>query len=257
MSESYLLPLRDTAGDPITGKVKAGFALRYYVDGVSTATTAVTITEVGTSGDYRVGVPDPTDNTDHVLVIEDGGALGVPDGWLVTVEWPARIRNAELVAAVWAASTRTLTSFGALVADVTAAVAAAVWSFATRTLTSFSGTAVYSGPVEPTGDVTIVRGDDYAAADGRSLTWTDATWPSLTGATITMTARDLADAVLFTKTGAVVSASSIRVELTPTQTTIPVGSHRFDVQAARGPAGRIVTLQLGTLGGAAEMTRAS
>lgn len=44
---------------------------------------------------------------------------------------------ATIATAVWAAGTRTLTSYGTLVADT----AAAVWAYATRTLTSISGVA--------------------------------------------------------------------------------------------------------------------
>ncbi len=43
-------------------------------------------------------------------------------------------------------------------------------------------------PVNSDGDIEIDRGYDYYAVDGRSLTWTDetpATWPDLTGATVT------------------------------------------------------------------------
>jgi hypothetical protein len=45
-----------------------------------------------------------------------------------------------LVAAVWAAGTRSLTTFGTLVSDVASAAATAVWAVGTRTLTAFGFT---------------------------------------------------------------------------------------------------------------------
>ena len=87
MSESYLIPVRNEAGAAITGKSKTDLNLTYYVDGVDTATTPITVTEVGVSGDYLVTVPSPADDEDHVLVLEDAGTLGVPTGWVYTIKY--------------------------------------------------------------------------------------------------------------------------------------------------------------------------
>ena len=64
---------------------------------------------------------------------------------------------ADVATAVWAAGTRTLTSFGTLVADA----AAAVWAYATRTLTASAAStiATVSGS-----DITIVRGDTLSVS---------------------------------------------------------------------------------------------
>lgn len=111
--------------------------------------------------------------------------------------------------AVWATTTRTLSGFGTLVADMATAVwsaatrtltsggsitAADVWSYATRALTDkanftltsaydaaktavtvgdLTGATVYlSGPMTTGNEIRIVRGDDYFGADDRALTWT-------------------------------------------------------------------------------------
>jgi hypothetical protein len=225
---------------------------------------------------------------------------------------------AAIAAAVWAAGTRTLTSFGTLAADV--------WAVATRTLTTSSGptaaqisTQVWSeaipgsfaagsagqklnaagsaddplgnavpgsyasgtagrvlgslgvisaaqvvtvSPVSADGSsVTIVRGDDYLAADARALDWTDAGnhWPDLTGATIAFTARRSPS--VLTKAGSVVtpsgSSKSVRVELTAAETAaLGTGPWNFDVQATLATTSHIVTLVLGTLTVLADQTHA-
>ena len=212
MSETYVLALRDSAGAVITGKVKADFDLTYYVSGVDTATTAITITEVGVTGDYLVVVPDPAEDTDHSLVLEDiSGSLGAPDGWLQRIDWPSRILNSELVTDV----------------------------------INGGGTTSYTGPVSNTGDVEIIRGDDYYHADSRALTWSDTSWPVLTGGSILLTVRDKSDVALIENAAGVVSgASECYVELTSTQTTVAAGIWKFDLQATLA-SGHVVTLESG------------
>jgi len=217
MNGPYILTLRTATGTPITGKVKADFALTYYVDGADTATTAITITEVGSTGDYLLYVPDAATNTDHTLIIEDGGSLGVAAGWQERATWPNRPDTADFISA--------------------------------------GGTLTYSGAVTPTGDVEIVRGDDYSNTDGRALNWTDASWPTLTGGTIAFSVRDNEGIVLIDSiAGVIVDASTIYVELTAAQTTVDPGKHRFDVQATL-VSGRVVTLQLGKCRIFQEVTR--
>lgn len=218
MDGPYTIALRTAAGAAITGKVKAGFALTYYVDGVDTATTAITITEVGSTGDYNLYVPEAATNTEHTLLIEDGGAIGVPAGWIQTVVWPTRIDTADFIAA--------------------------------------GGTVTYDGPVAPTGDVEIVRGDDYSNTDGRALSWSDSSWPTLTSGSVALSVRDNQGTVLLDGiAGVVVDADSVYVELTAAQTVIAPGLHKFDVQATLS-GGSIVTLQLGNFRVWQEMTRA-
>ena len=101
-----------------------------------------------------------------------------------------------------------------------------------------------TSPVAGSGTVSIVRGDDYLAADGRALDWTDSggTWPTLTDATITLTIKGN----LLTKTGSVVTATGdgkkVRVALTNSDTSsLPIGTWDYDVQATLS-SGAVVTL---------------
>jgi hypothetical protein len=153
------------------------------------------------------------------------------------------VPNAAAIAtAVWAATTRTLTSLSALLAGISADV----WGYASRTLTS-TGTITVVGPVATSGAVTIVHGDDYSASDARQLDWTATDWPDLTGATITLHFAG-ANGYHVDITGSVVASTptspqKVRVALTSAQTTLlPVGAHRFDVSAALAVSARVVTL---------------
>lgn len=97
-------------------------------------------------------------------------------------------------------------------------------------------------PVNANGDVAVIAGDDYLNADGRALVWTNAAWPSLTGATITLKVRDNTKAVLLTKTGTVVSATSARVDLTRTDTALATGAYLFNLVAALSGSADVTTL---------------
>jgi hypothetical protein len=118
--------------------------------------------------------------------------------------------------------------------------------------------------------VSLVRGDDYAVADGRGLTFTSDDWPDLTGATefrLTARRRD-SDAKLFEKTDRAASrvlgagTQVLVFELTPSETGVlpPTTQKRlesseakFDVQATLD--GRILTLAFGTIDVAEDQTR--
>jgi len=78
-----------------------------------------------------------------------------------------------------------------IVADIAAisagggATAAEVWAYALRTLTGFTTTEFHViGPVRNDGKIDALAGDDYYAADGRGMVWSDTAWPDLTGATV-------------------------------------------------------------------------
>lgn len=143
----------------------------------------------------------------------------------------------------------------AIAATVSAAVTAAVNSgaIASALAAYLSGAPItITSPVAASGDVEIVRGDDYSALDGRALEWTNAagTWPDLTGATITFTAK-ASGSTTFTAPGSVVVATGagqkVRVQLSAAQTNLAVNSRIFDVQATLSPSGRRITLLFGTL----------
>jgi hypothetical protein len=115
-------------------------------------------------------------------------------------------------------------------------------------------------PVTAAGDVTLVRGDTYSATDGRALAWSSSSWPDLTGATITMTARDKSDAVGLSASGVVSGAGTgtqtVRVELSATDTaalTVGFRTYQYDVEAVI--AGRHITLVRGYLTVLADQTR--
>lgn len=91
--------------------------------------------------------------------------------------------------------------------------------------------------------VQVVRGDDYAAADGKALEWTQGTasWPTLTGASVLFSMRTTQNTV-FTKAGSVVTATGsskkVRVELTAAETAaFPIETLPFDVQVTLSSGG--------------------
>jgi hypothetical protein len=100
-------------------------------------------------------------------------------------------------------------------------------------------------PVAASGAVTVVRGDDYATAEARRLSWTGATWPDITGATIALGIRATTGWTT-SIAGVVVSSTQAAVALTAAQTALfPLGGHLFDVQATL-PNGHVVTLVRGS-----------
>jgi len=112
-------------------------------------------------------------------------------------------------------------------------------------------------PVLASGSVQLVRGDDYADADGRALTFnisdpSGAGIPSLTGATVrfkTAPAWMSGTGIGLNAVGVVVTATgttrTVRFELTSVQTAgLPPAVHNFDVEATLS-GGRIITLLQG------------
>ena len=99
--------------------------------------------------------------------------------------------------------------------------------------------------------INIVRGDDYANADGRALTFTGATWPTLTSGAVTL--KVATGAAITTYTGTVTGAQACRVELTDTQTAaLAAGVYAYDLEATLA-GGSVVTLVQGTLRVAADV----
>jgi hypothetical protein len=100
-----------------------------------------------------------------------------------------------------------------------------------------SGQLTIVQPVIEDGLIRIRQGDDYYAADGRSFDITYATWPVLTGATITWTVAGV------TITGSVVSANTVRMELTKVQSaSLPRGAGSYSVKAVLVTTTHAVTL---------------
>jgi hypothetical protein len=107
-------------------------------------------------------------------------------------------------------------------------------------LTSGVGRAV--GPVSPaTGEIALVRGDDYLATDGRELSWAAPAsgWPGLAGASVTLSLGPLPPVP------ALAVGPPVTFELTRAQTTaLPPGPAAYAVRAALAD-GSAVTLALG------------
>lgn len=114
-------------------------------------------------------------------------------------------------------------------------------------------------PVLQTSTVIIAAGDDYSAADGRSLEWSTenvSTWPDLMGAVITFAATKQADkagTTSITRSGSVLSPSGankrVRVELSAADTSgMAIGAHAYVYTLKATLAnGHVVTLQTGTV----------
>ncbi len=133
---------------------------------VTLATTTTNLTNAPTNGDFTSAMKTSLNNATPAVTVSDktgfsltsaydpaktaaqaGDAMALTSGertTLTTTIWANASRTltsfgtlvADTTTAVWAAGTRTLTSFGTLVADVTTAV----WAAGSRTLTAFGFT---------------------------------------------------------------------------------------------------------------------
>ncbi|MBI1260043.1 MAG: hypothetical protein GC204_21455 [Chloroflexi bacterium] len=109
-------------------------------------------------------------------------------------------------------------------------------------------------PLDPvSGDLTLVRGDDYTVSSGRALpTWSSDDWTVydlLDAESVSFRARSRYSETVFETAAAVLSATSVRVELTSAETgAFAVGhdSYTFDLQATLA-TGDVVTLAQGHL----------
>lgn len=110
------------------------------------------------------------------------------------------------------------------------------------------GTITVVNAVGSDGDISIIRGDDYLAADGRDLQWADGSWPDLTGASIVFTSRSGDDALGVSKAGAVITPSGtgkrIRVELTAAETSAHLTeNYKFDIRATLADGHKVTLVQ--------------
>src|SRR5262245_57526821 len=108
-----------------------------------------------------------------------------------------------------------------------------------------AGPLTLTSPLAPSGAVHLFRGDDYFAADGRALTWTDpgTAWPDLTGAAVRFRVHPAAQDTLALDVAATVqSADVVRVELTAAQTGgLAAAVYRYALVATLA-GGHVVTL---------------
>lgn len=141
----------------------------------------------------------------------------------------------------------TVTPADALVAPESASIAAI------KVKTDMLGSAQITvvSPVSATGALTLIQGEDYAAADGLPLDFisADGSWPNLTGATITFTMERPGSE--FTKAGSVVvptgANQTARVELTKAETlALAAGHWNYSVRAILSGSSHDITLQYGS-----------
>lgn len=102
--------------------------------------------------------------------------------------------------------------------------------------------------VDSDNNFTIIKGDDYYAADAREVEWTSASWPSLTSATIYFKA--MAGIFEYQTTTGTASGSGTQVVTVniPTSFTsnLLAGEYQYDLEAVLSN-GHIVTLAQGTM----------
>jgi hypothetical protein len=154
-----------------------------------------------------------------------GGRMDSSIGAVAAGAITAAAFAANALDAVWSATTRTLTSFGTLVADI--------WNHITRTLTAAAESTSVQLVDPSSGDITIYAGDDYDAADaGRVIQWVRGynTWPDLTGAALTLKMRDAEDETVKFSLTSGASELSVQNAGTATQTI------RIDVLTAANTA---------------------
>lgn len=151
-------------------------------------------------------------------------------------------------------------------------IPAAVWDYATSALTTAGsigeyllaklglltqGAVTYTAPVDPiTQTLTIVRGDDYTTASGRTLpTWEDADWAvlDLSAATsVTFKAETRYSSTVFTKAMDILSDTEVRLQLTDAETAalaVGTNAYNYDLEAVLSVAkgSDIVTLARGKM----------
>ncbi len=103
-------------------------------------------------------------------------------------------------------------------------------------------------PVAQSGDIELVKGDDYNNTDGRALSWTEDdtdAWPDLTSATVTFYLGDLSKPLtVVTPTG----TKQVRLELTREETSRLPKSDKayFSVRAQPATTTRQITLVRGS-----------
>ena len=227
--------------DEAGGALVAGAAATEVGDGFYTYLLASG--SVDAEGNYR-GVAKTADTTvdqKHLPALWTVGVAGVE-----RLDAAVSSRSSHTALAVW---------------DVLTAAIVAAGSIGEFILTKLgmitTGTAMtIVNPVAADGSITIVQGDDYAAADSRQLEWGNLVCPDLTGATITFTAKGTRGDLLTTAGSATVvgvGSQTVQVELTDLQTAaldVTTGKtpYSFDVQATlAGASAHRITLVLGLM----------
>lgn len=203
-----------------------------YVNGVANA-AVVTVTNL-VMGLYRVAVTLPT----------------MAAGAVASLRIAATVAGVAAEAVVWQDAVDTV-----WMSEIPLGIAVAVWDYLIASwgavttaggyimsrlgLITADGVSVIA-PVAVGGNVTTIQGDDYALADGRALVWPVMTTANIVGGTVAVVLQHAGS-----YTGTVVDATTVRLELTRTQTrAIPEGARRFQVivTQAAGLGGDVITV---------------
>ena len=130
-----------------------------------------------------------------------------------------------------------------------------VADWVTKINTIGSASAVFVSPVSTTGALSLIQGNDYKAADGRSIDFTLSGFPSFTSATVAFSIQQQGKAVLTSIAGSVLSSTQLRVELTAAQTALltPGFAGQFDLKVTLSD-GSIITPVVGAVTVAAKYT---
>lgn len=145
----------------------------------------------------------------------------------------------NMASLLWGALTSALTTVGSIGAYI---------------VSKLGGTTItVTAPVALGGDVLVYIGDDYSNTDSRALDWSSASWPNLTGATITLAAAGArTTGADWTLTGSAptagVGSQTVRFQPTSAETALlrEGSGHRFQIEATLSSA-RVVTLVDATL----------
>ena len=138
------------------------------------------------------------------------------------------------------ASTGDWASIQALFGFVDAATAHDVWAYATRTLTGFTTTEFNMiGPVRSDGRIDAIAGEDYYAADGRGMRWSDTAWPNLTGATVNFISGSTTIAMTVVTAGS--GEQTVNLDVPKATSAAMKGQFKFIIRATLTNA-HVVTL---------------
>jgi hypothetical protein len=155
--------------------------------------------------------------------------------------------NSDVIAATTAIMTRLGPPAGASVSADVAAVKSDTEDIKAKTDTLGAAKVTTVSPVSVSGDMQIIRGDDYSADDGASrvFAWSDDenVWPDLDGATITFKCKGVSVEAEFIEG----TPNKIRLELTQENTSaLPTGRPRFSIVATLAND-HVVTLIVGSI----------
>jgi len=211
------------------------------------------LTAAPSSSDEFIVVPDHTDPISEIYAyFTDGSNEDAFKADVSALATQASVDNIDGIVDAIKVKTDELTFTVPGSVDATATADVDEAAIAAAVVAGIGGADVtISSPVASDGTtVTIVRGDDYNSADGRSIIWTGATadqWPDLSGATVVLTAINQND--ILRKTLTVTQATGTQqfnMQLTNEETEITSGRYKYDVQATLA-SGNVITMLVGEL----------